>query len=470
MTTIVDYGAGNLTSVALALKALGEEVKTTRDPAEIEKASRIVFPGVGAAGEAMASLKSSGLEDEVKKAAASGKPFLGICLGMQILFDHSEEDGGTKLLGILPGRVRRFPQVSGCKIPQIGWNSVLGTAPPACYYFVHSYYAEKGENTIGISEYAGVEFSAAVAKENILACQFHPEKSGRAGMTLLRKWLEGRVETSPCAADESGETAPARGLSKRVIPCLDVRNGRVTKGVKFKNNIDLGDPVEMALAYSDGGADELVFYDITASAERRPIDIGMVRSVAEAIRIPFAVGGGISSLGDMERVILSGAEKISVNSLAVKNPEIIAEGAKTFGRQCMVLGMDPVKSGGAKCPSGYEITTRGFREYTGIDAVEWARRAEDLGAGEIVVNSVDADGTRAGFNLEVTRLMADAVSIPVVASGGAGKPEHFVEVFEKAKADAAIVAGMIHTGEWKIADIKKTMQSAGIRTRPADMV
>ncbi len=252
-------------------------------------------------------------------------------------------------------------------------------------------------------------------------------------------------------------------LTKRVIPCLDVRNGRVTKGVKFKNNVDLGDPVEMAVGYSDGGADELVFYDITASAERRPIDIGMVEAVAKAVHIPFAVGGGISCVADMERVILAGAEKISVNSLAVRNPQIIAEGARAFGRQCIVLGMDPVRS--AKCPSGYEITTRGFREFTGMDAVEWARRAEELGVGEIVVNSVDADGTRAGFELEITRLIAEAVGVPVVASGGAGCPEHLVDAFAKAKADAAIVAGIVHSGEYTIAQIKDCMRTHGIPTR-----
>lgn len=252
-------------------------------------------------------------------------------------------------------------------------------------------------------------------------------------------------------------------LTKRIIPCLDVIRGRVTKGVKFKNNIDLGDPVEMSIRYSDGGADELVLYDITASAEHRPIDIGMVEAVARAVRIPFAVGGGISTLADMERVILAGAEKVSVNSLAVRNPSIIAEGAKAFGSQCMVLGMDPVKS--ARCPSGYEITTRGFRDFTGMDAVEWAKRAVDFGAGEIVVNSVDADGTRSGFELGITRLIADAVPVPVVASGGAGTPEHFVTVFGEAHADAAIVAGMIHTGDYAIADIKAVMNAVGIPTR-----
>ena len=254
-------------------------------------------------------------------------------------------------------------------------------------------------------------------------------------------------------------------LTKRIIPCLDVIKGRVTKGVKFQNNIDLGDPVEMALRYSDGGADELVVYDITASAERRPIDIGMVAAVAKAIRIPFTVGGGISCVADMSRVLLAGAEKVSVNSLAVRRPEVIREGSKAFGAQCVVLGMDPVKADDPRCPSGYEITTRGFRERTGMDAVEWAKRAVDLGAGEIVVNSVDADGTRQGFELKLTQLIADAVGVPVVASGGAGNAQHIADAFTIAHADAAIVAGMIHTGDWTIAQIKAHLAAANVPVR-----
>jgi cyclase len=251
-------------------------------------------------------------------------------------------------------------------------------------------------------------------------------------------------------------------LKRRIIPCLDVINRRVTKGVKFQSNIDLGDPVELALRYYEDGADELVVYDITASAEGRAIDIDMVRNVAAAIRIPFAVGGGISSLADMERVLDAGAEKISVNSLAVKNPSIISEGAKAFGEQCIVLGMDPVSN--SAMPSGYEITTRGFRERTGVDAVEWGRKAVDLGAGEVVVNSVDADGTRQGFELGITSKMAEALRVPVVASGGAGSAEHLRDAFNN-HADAAIVAGILHTGLTTITKLKQRLHELGIPVR-----
>jgi len=254
-------------------------------------------------------------------------------------------------------------------------------------------------------------------------------------------------------------------LTKRIIPCLDVRNKKVTKGVKFQGNIDLGDPIEMAVAYSDGGCDELVFYDITASAERRPIDIEMVREVGRVIHIPFSVGGGIETLDDMYRVLAAGAEKVSVNSLAVANPAIIAEGARQFGSQCIVLGMDPVKTEDPRFASGYQVTTRGFREFTGLDALEWAKRAEELGVGEIVVNSVDADGTRDGFELYLTRMISTSVAIPVVASGGAGTPQHLIDVFKQGAADAAIIASMIHTGEYSIKQIKDELVEAGVAIR-----
>jgi len=257
-------------------------------------------------------------------------------------------------------------------------------------------------------------------------------------------------------------------LTRRIIPCLDIRNRKVTKGVRFKDNIELGDPVELAVKYYEDGCDELVFYDITASAEHRKTDIEMVKEVARAIFIPFAVGGGIACVKDMSRVLLAGADKVSVNSLAVENPDVIAEGARQFGSQCIVLGMDPVRAGaGSRCASGYEITIRGFRQHTGMDALKWAKRAVDLGCGEIVVNSVDADGTGKGYNMELTRMIADAVQVPVVASGGAGKPSHLTEVLTKGHADAAIIAGMIHRGDYTVSQIKKSLARAGVPVRKA---
>ena len=249
----------------------------------------------------------------------------------------------------------------------------------------------------------------------------------------------------------------------RIIPCLDVIDRRVTKGVKFKDNIDLGDPIELARRYCQDGADELVYYDITASAEQRQTDFELLRRIADAVQLPLAVGGGISSLTDMEQALNSGARKISVNSLAVKNPTLIAEGVKEFGSNAIVLGMDPVAvADTASFPSGYEITTRGFRERSGKDAVDWAKQAADLGVGEIVVNSVDADGTRSGFELTITALISEAVRIPVVASGGAGSAEHVRDAYTVAKANAAIIAGILHAGLTTIPQLKEELRAFGV--------
>jgi cyclase len=254
-------------------------------------------------------------------------------------------------------------------------------------------------------------------------------------------------------------------LTKRLIICLDVRDRMVTKGVKFQGNVDLGDPVEMAAQYYRDGVDELVFYDIMASAEGRPIDIGMVRDVAKHVFIPFSVGGGIRHLEDMREVLLAGAEKVSVNSLAVKNPGIIREGARAFGNQCIVLGMDARRTADSKYPSGYEVVIQGGRTPVGLDAVAWARQAEGLGAGEICLNSIDADGTKEGYDLELTRKVSEAVGIPVIASGGAGVPGHLVDVLTQGKADAALVASMVHYGTYSVEGIKTAMAKAGLPVR-----
>ncbi|MEX2445365.1 MAG: imidazole glycerol phosphate synthase subunit HisF [Alkalispirochaeta sp.] len=250
---------------------------------------------------------------------------------------------------------------------------------------------------------------------------------------------------------------------KRVIVCLDVRDGLVTKGVRFKGNVDIGDPVVMARQYYEAGVDELVFYDITASAERRGIIVDVVERVASQIFVPFSVGGGIGTVEDMRAVLLAGAEKVSVNSQAVRNPEIIAQGAARFGRQCVVLGMDAAAD--AEMPSGYRVVINGGRTPTELDALQWARRAVDLGAGEIVVNSIDADGTRNGYECALTRKISQAVSVPVVASGGAGSPEHLQEVFTWGAADAALVASMVHYGDYSISDIKSYLAAHGTAVR-----
>ncbi len=254
-------------------------------------------------------------------------------------------------------------------------------------------------------------------------------------------------------------------LTQRLIVCLDVRDRKVTKGVKFEGNVDLGDPVEMADQYYREGVDELVFYDIMASAENRGIDIEMVRGVAKRVFIPFSVGGGIRNLEDMRDVLLAGAEKVSVNSLAVKNPDIIRAGARAFGNQCIVLGMDARKSSDPRFASGYEVVIQGGRTPMNLDAVEWARKAESLGAGEICLNSIDADGTKQGYELELTRKVSEAVGVPVIASGGAGTPQHLVDVLREGKADAALVASMVHFGTYSIAGIKAEMERAGIAVR-----
>lgn len=255
-------------------------------------------------------------------------------------------------------------------------------------------------------------------------------------------------------------------LSKRIIPCLDVRDGRLTKGIKFKKNIDIGDPVETAKAYYEQGADEIVFYDITASAEGRGIMLKVVEQVASRIFIPFSVGGGVGSVSDMRDVLNAGAEKISVNSAAVKNPEIIGAGAKAFGSQCIVVGMDVLRvPKSPEIPSGYEIVIHGGRKRMGIDALTWAREVENLGAGEICLNSIDADGTKDGYELELTRLISDSVRIPVIASGGAGNPEHMVDAVTKGKASAALIASIVHYGEYSIPEIKNIMSARGVPVR-----
>ena len=255
-------------------------------------------------------------------------------------------------------------------------------------------------------------------------------------------------------------------LSKRIISCLDVRDGHLAKSVNFVNTVNIGDPVEKAAQYYHDGLDELVFYDITASSDKRAIMIDVVSAVAEQVFIPFSVGGGLRTVEDCTKVLNAGAEKININSAAVKRPELIAETSAAFGAQCVVLSMDVLQvEKSTTIPSGYEVVINGGRTPMGIDAIEWAIKGEKLGAGELVVNSIDADGTKEGYELNLTRQIVEAVSIPVIASGGGGTPEHMYDVLTKGKADAALIASMLHYGEYTVAEVKKYLSDRGVAIR-----
>lgn len=252
-------------------------------------------------------------------------------------------------------------------------------------------------------------------------------------------------------------------LKKRIIVCLDVKDGRTTKGVKFLNNVDIGDPVDMAKEYYKQGVDELVFYDIMASARGRGPILDLISRVASQVFIPFCVGGGIGTIEDIRSTILAGAEKVSLNSQAVKNPGLITEGARIFGNQCIVLGMDAARDETA--PSGYRVYINGGRVKTDLDALEWAKKAVSLGAGEIVLNSIDADGTKTGYEINLTKMISENVNVPVIASGGGGTPAHLADVLKEGKADAALIASMVHSGAYTVGSIKEDLNKMGVPVR-----
>ena len=254
-------------------------------------------------------------------------------------------------------------------------------------------------------------------------------------------------------------------LAKRIIPCLDIKNGRVVKGVNFVNLRDAGDPVEQARVYDRMGADELVFLDITASHEQREIVARMVRRVADEVFLPLTVGGGIRTGEDMRAILRAGADKVSLNSAAVKTPQVLTEGAELFGSQCIVLAIDAKRSG----PGKWEVYIHGGRIPTGMDALAWAQEGVALGAGEILLTSMDADGTLAGYDLELTRAVAEGVNVPVIASGGAGEPAHFAEAVTTGKADAALAASLFHDKVLTIAQVKSHLLAAGIPVRPVGL-
>ncbi len=512
---LIDYHAGNLTSVRKALAAAGAEVFTPATASQIAGADGLIVPGVGHF-EATAVLDAP-WRDAILAHARAGKPLLGICLGLQFLFEGSTEAPGLPGLGLLAGRcgklgpewdpsVRLSAEAWGeFKVPHVGWNAVnptrpstilAGVAPGAQAYFTHSFAAPLGRATAATTSTGPTTFASVVERDAIFGLQFHPEKSGDAGLAMLRNFclrIQGAPDVAPGASPDVAPGAspdvppdvrpgvPPDGLdsasksvaktahhaSKRIIACLDVRDGQVVKGVKFEGLRSAGDPAELAARYNVEGIDEVVILDVTATLETRRALAQTIREVARNLFIPLAVGGGIRTEGDAAAVVDAGADKVSLNSAALKDPDLISRLAVRYGSQAVVVAVDAKRGATAAGPDGFAVYARSGTSAAGRDAVEWAREAADRGAGEILLTSMDRDGTRSGFDCELTAAVSGAVSIPVIASGGAGTFDHFVDVFTRGRADAALAASIFHFSEHGVADLKQHLDAAGIPMRLA---
>jgi cyclase len=375
---------------------------------------------------------------------------------MQWLFDGSDESPDLPGLGLIRGRAVSLP-ASGLKVPHVGWNTVqrvaashlLGTENETWAYFTHSYAVESPDRSVvaGETRY-GRRFVSAIERGDVFGVQYHVEKSGDAGKRQLERFVE-RVRARS-----------ASPLAMRLIACLDVRDGKVVKGVRFLELRDAGDPAELARRYDAAGIDELVLLDVTATVNGRRALLSAVEAVANEVSVPFAVGGGVRSLDDARAVMSAGADKVAINSAALRDPSLITTIAGLYGSQAVVVAIDAKRDG-----NDYRVYGRSGTTTDGRDAVAWAREAASRGAGEILLTSIDRDGTRSGFDCELTASVSDAVPIPVIASGGAGSPRDFIDVFTTGRADAALAASVFHFGEHAIADLKRMLAANGITVR-----
>jgi len=515
MITLLDYGAGNVRSVINALEKPGETVHVARDAADIESAERLVFPGVGSFGSMMSELERKGFVAALRAYLAADRPFLGICLGLQALFDASDEAPGVAGLGVLKGTVKRLDIDKS--VPHIGWNGIrshqrstllAGLRSTDKLYFVHSYHVVPEDDSVVLSttDY-GYSFVSAVQRGRMVATQFHPEKSGRIGLAILASFLGAEATT----AEATPDLGPTR-LAKRIIACLDVRANDagdlvVTKGdqydVREAGEVrNLGKPVELARRYYDEGADEITFLNITGFRHFPLEDMPMLEVLERTSRdvfVPLTIGGGIrdytdengrkySALEVAGAYFRAGADKVSIGSDAVAIVEdylrtgeatgqsAIEQIARVYGNQAVVISIDPrrvyvatpeeaparVQTIETKTPGPngerrcwYECTIKGGREGRPVDAITLARVCEELGAGEILLNCIDRDGTSSGFDIELVDAVCRNVKIPVIASSGAGSPEHFSEVFEKTDVEAALAAGIFHRREVPIQAVKE---------------
>ncbi len=528
--TLLDYGAGNVRSVRNALCELGHTVKNVETPEDIVTAEKLIFPGVGSFGLVMHRLQQAGYIEPLQRRIKENKPFLGICIALQTLFEGSEESPGVPGLGIIPGQVIRFPETK-LSVPQIGWNGIRLQKNSKLFngyqneklYFVHSYHAQVTEATLDwaltLTDY-GYEFVSAVEKGNITACQFHPEKSGKAGLNILNNFLTSKHDERTIIIDRDKSHDKTTNIAKRIIACLDVRSNDagdlvVTKGdqydVRNEGEVrNLGKPVELAKRYYDEGADEITFLNITGFRDFPMQDqpmIEVLKKTSENVFVPLTIGGGIREFTDSSGIsytsldvasayFRSGADKVSIGSEAVYAvEEYLKTGIQTgkssieqisvvYGAQAVVISVDPrrvyvqnpeetehttIKTT-VPGPAGekycwYQCTVKGGREGRDVDAVQLVTVCQKLGAGEILLNCIDKDGTNSGFDIELISLIKKSVSIPVIASSGAGKASHFVDVFELTTTDAALAAGIFHRKEVTISEVKEAVKAAGIEIR-----
>lgn len=551
---VIDVNSGNLQSLSNAISSLGYSVSfitNGADPA-LQSCEKLILPGVGNFGHFVKELHSRGFIEPLRDYIKSGRPLMGICVGLQTFFDGSEESVGIKGLSILPGDLNKFDSTTK-SVPQIGWNSItlkfsdsaigsnnnalFGIAEGKSYYFVHSYAAIRSQEEItklvddgwdlATCTYFDETFIAAVSKNNIFATQFHPEKSGPAGLKVIQSFLTGKqysTETISAAKSSNNVEKTKTGLTRRIVACLDVRTNDqgdlvVTKGDQYdvreksdEGNVrNLGKPVEMAEKYYKQGADEVTFLNITSFRNSPVKDLPMLevlRLAAKTCFVPLTVGGGIRDVVDPDGTKHSalevasmyfnaGADKVSIGSDAVRAAEDyynnnnqgtgtspIETISKAYGVQAVVISVDPkrkyiedpktckFKTIETEIPGPndekycyYQVTSQGGRKVHELGAVELSVACENLGAGEILLNCIDKDGSNSGYDFELINMVKEAVSIPVIASSGAGKPQHFVDVFRNTETDAALGAGMFHRGEYKVSDVKDFMTDNGLFVR-----
>ncbi|OAX85202.1 imidazole glycerol phosphate synthase hisHF [Emergomyces africanus] len=540
---LLDYVAGNIRSLVNAIEKVGYQVEWIKSPEDVKNAEKLILPGVGHFGHCLTQLSNGGYLEPIRNHIASGKPFMGICVGMQALCEGSAEDPTVNGLGLIPVRLERFD--STCKsVPHIGWNSakcpskspgkytsLYGLRSQSKYYYVHSYAAPYDEKalvdqgwTVATATYGDETFIGAIGRDNIFATQFHPEKSGKAGLRSLEAFLNGQ---SIQILDASPSSTSAGGLTRRVIACLDVRandNGDlvVTKGdqydVREKSGHqsggqvrNLGKPVDMAKRYYEQGADEVTFLNITSFRNCPVADVPMLeilRRTSETVFVPLTIGGGIrdtvdtdgskiSALDIAKMYFKSGADKISIGSDAVIAAESYYENnctlsgttaietiSKAYGNQAVVVSVDPKRiyvskpadtthrTIRTKYPNGagqefcwYQCTIKGGREGRDIDVYQLIKAVEVMGAGEILLNCIDKDGSNSGFDIELINDVKSFATIPVIASSGAGNPGHFEDVFKQTATDAALGAGMFHRNEYTVKDVKDYLTSKGLLVR-----